>query len=242
MASQLNSPKTDAKAKRKLAHSVEAFHLRRFWPTSSGCEVFLRGRFGLLNTEQGDVLLRFELPRNARMGESDRMRQPWKDVAFLVNLLEQDAGSDLNKALPLRSSIDDPWLWIQWNKGSRIEMERLVRAYLVLTAPNNFSSWFHPHLSIDTAFSDSNGSNVKELLQRMKLQRLLHSAFEAVSSEDVKRIYSLTAYAWKRYHKPLEIRVDEPTSHERLEALLIWRDFLRDKLPPDEIERLLPTR
>ncbi len=49
-------------------------------------------------------------------------------------------------------------------------------------------------------------------------------------------------YAWKRYHKPLEIRVDEPTSHERLEALLIWRDFLRDKLPPDEIERLLTTR
>ncbi|RYX82624.1 hypothetical protein EON83_18820 [bacterium] len=34
--------------------------------------------------------------------------------------------------------------------------------------------------------------------------------------------------------------LEEPTQHERLEAFLMWRKFLNDKLPPEKVEALLP--
>ena len=64
--------------------------------------------------------------------------------------------------------------------------------------------------------------------------------FGPMRSEELCERYPCTEYRCRFDVVAFEVRLSQaPTQHERLEALLQLRDWLRDKAAPDEIERLL---
>ena len=76
------------------------------------------------------------------------------------------------------------------------------------------------------------------LLQRLSLW--LHDYFAPQPNEDLCARY-LCARQWLKPNQRsvCKVRIDAPTQHERLEALLQLRDWLADKATPAEIEALL---
>lgn len=72
-----------------------------------------------------------------------------------------------------------------------------------------------------------------------RLSRWLYDYFAPQRNDELCARYPC-ARDWAQGSYPIcEVRIDGPTQHERLEALLQLRDWLRDKATPDEIERLL---
>jgi len=208
----------------------------RFCPVNQTTELFLREGHGFYRSTAFPCLLRFSLPHHF-FGHDDPLTI---DAAKMRDLIsdwkEGDDFALLEKlALDGRTGLS----WLQWERGSWEELEPLLQALLVLRegrfyfVPNSTK----PQLDFKSALQFA---PTAKKIKPSKIAATLNLFFEARTSPELKRLY----------HEP-EIPSNAPmiemkspargdvSQHERLEALLLWRDFLRDKLPPEEIAALL---
>lgn len=84
----------------------------------------------------------------------------------------------------------------------------------------------------------NNTYQLVESLPLQKLSRWLHDYFAPKRNDELCMHY-LCARQWASSDALCEVRIDQPTQHERLEALLQLRDWLSDKAAPAEIDALL---
>ena len=87
------------------------------------------------------------------------------------------------------------------------------------------------------------GRHAYQLIENLPLQKLsrwLHHYFSPKLNDKLSAHY-LCAQQWAQspQHPVCEVRLGARTQHERLEALLQLRDWLRDKAAPAEIDALL---
>ncbi len=208
----------------------------RFCPISRTTELFLRDGHGFYRSSAFGRLLRFELPHQF-LGSGDPLTMNAPEIRRLIAGWKDSDEFALLETLALqgRSGLS----WLEWERGSWHELEPLLRALFVLV-DGRFR--FVP----DTENQNLNFKSALEIawpnkkLRSGKFAQVLSLFFEARTSRDLKRLYrepELPATA------PM-IELKSPpqgdiSQHERLEALFVWRDFLRGKIPDAEIKSLL---
>jgi len=210
----------------------------RFFPLDGGETLLLNQTYGFLRSPESPLmfhLLRFSLP--FQFWGSDNFLDV-KPPLFQERVEELKTWKGLVEARELICLPSDSWDWLQWKRGSRQELEPLLHSLLVLFA-GGFSFElspkhglnFHTMLWLETPHGKKH---------RETFAKVLAECFVATVNPQIPRAF-LTSEAESPFHEICLQRLpeQEPSQHERLEALLLWRDFLRDKLPPEEIAALL---
>lgn len=167
---------------------------------------------------------------------------PTNELVLQFRQLENAPESDFRSAKFWLQNYKDENSLFDWNNQWN-EIEALLRAMIRL---------FHH-------FEDENQSVRATLFQRAPNQklrfrsqmtpekspfpaRLFETLNASFSPHFIKRCHQ---WAYGNWSRPSEnsvpmINCEPPTNHEKLEAFLLWRDFLRGKIPESEIEFLLP--
>ncbi|RYG54259.1 hypothetical protein EON80_31900 [bacterium] len=233
--------KRDAAAK-KIGKALEAKRFWRFWPSSiNGGDLLLRRDFGLIRLPGKPFLARFNF-RAVFANASDVLFAEPEHVAMLVARVEKQA--DFQEALTWLCHYEDAWSNVSFNRGSRPQLEALLRGFWALfrSDDSQFSNWI---------YSPQNQTRSTLVWTPPLLQFPLDEQMEAVK----RRLFALIneeigampapqrrySHSGEPEHMALPCVVATlPSMHDRIEALLTWREFLSDKLPREEIEALLP--
>jgi hypothetical protein len=134
----------------------------------------------------------------------------------------------------------DDWSIIDWDETTRLKIERLLRGLYSLYTEGEEE--FPYGISLF-----GRGQNNSVLLAshtpRFKAPQKL---FDVMNRHLPLRFVSCRrSYHSGTWNKPSDyfpaLHFDEPTMHQKLEASLLWREFLTGKLPTDEIEAILPS-
>ncbi|BCM91337.1 hypothetical protein IAD21_03207 [Abditibacteriota bacterium] len=236
LLSQCNAANIDDN-RAKIENIVLGRQFWRWWQLPSGEECFLRKNYGIFRAPNGEFV-RFDFP--AVPGNIGRMAG--EDIEQFLKKLSTP-GSDLETAREwLKVSVQERVRQLLVLRGGDFgELEALIRGALILSGVP------------ETKFAMR---DVMIMPGRILLQ------YEAPRYETgyahpvdvffviLNRYFHLerTAQEWRGHDEfgdPADVpypiyTASQPNQHERLEALLVWRDFLRGKLPSEEIEKLLP--
>ena len=214
----------------RLQQAINGRQFWRYWQLPSGEDCFLRKNYGLFRTTSAE-LVRFNFPRafvNFADAKGEEIEQ------FLREL--EAPGSDLEAAkawskLPERERV---WRYLRLRGGRASELEELLRAALVLADTSHARFTFNIPLPGPVAWKHLNwwrGSRINQFLDILDVHFPLNRDAQDWRGHDA-------------FGDPMDVpypvfNSTEPTQHERLEALLLWRDFLRGKIPDAQIESLL---
>ena len=242
LGERLVHPRLQKSAAKKLGKALSAKRFWRFRSFSEG-ELFLRRGFGLIRLSEKPFLTRFNF-RGAFKNGGDVLYASPQRLENIGHELEQQA--DFRQSLRWLQDHEDEWSNVYFERGSRQQLELLLRGFWAIFRPPDsqyrewvytlFTSkagtffWYWPYASFG---GDERG--------QAATRRLLEMVNEAVVVKMVPR----TAYDSKgspTYLPRPRVHAPWPSQHDRMEALLLWREFLRDKLPPEEIEALLDRR
>ena len=222
-------------AEQRVLQAIQKEKAMRFWPMPNGEHLLLRQKEGFFNVPTSTFVLKFGIcrdffPADVLALSADELRQA-------VDKLEDTY--ELRFVRALMAQTREPRLWIDWVKGTGTEFESLALAAFVLTGVGEFrAEAAKPRQPLDLQeclrpFPEDENEVLIPFIN------VLSEFFEAQSSLHVRRLRN---YRCQQCPAPLwafDRRGDEPTQHERLEALLLWRDFLRGKMPDAETEALL---
>ncbi len=212
----------------------------RVWPLNDDECVFFRHKFFLFGFLDGERFARIEMPLPRPRNAHDCLHLKPNAVQSLVSFISEE---ELAEARPWIKNPTNACDYVDWNKGSRREFEQLMRGYALLFLPAQSRGM----LRVDfPPFADDGRSNFSNVFMPSRnpgvsayaltaFRALFADAFHVAPREFPK------GYARNGYHLDFSIGIERaaPTAHERLEALLLWRDFLRGKMPDAEIEALL---
>ncbi len=131
-------------------------------------------------------------------------------------------------------------------RGTYQEWQNICRllptAFVQPTNAGDAKSYFRFGIDGDlkAEIYQQSGRHAYQLIESLPLQKLarwFHEYFLPKRNDELYERY-LCARQWAQspQHPICEVRIDQPTQHERLEALLQLRDWLRDKATPTEIE------
>jgi len=222
-------------SEQRVLQVVQQEKALRFLPFDEG-EILLLGQSSsFLRSDESPLLLRFSLP--SRFWGSAKVLKI--EPSVLEKRVEKlRTWKDLLAARELIGKFLNSWEWLHWERGSYQEIEPLIKALLVLFA-GEFS--FSPSHKRTLNFTKTPHFYRPEGVERHPtFCYALGRSFSASVDPQILRIFiSPSKRASARLIRIQRRPEDEPTAHERLEALLLWRDFLRDKLPPEEIAALL---
>jgi hypothetical protein len=224
------------KSGRKVWHdAIEHNQLLRAFFVQHGEAVFLREQDAIVHIEGASIGAQFHL--------ADRWKQslfsPQKRLEQIVNLQSEDPGSDLNAArrwLEGDSKWQSEWQVRDRNGCSPEEVWNILKAFsFVFELHGQEYVYFrgaprNPRVSIAIACKDESA----HVLTTQFLNRVFSLE---IQQRRCVRGYSGWLESWTTGSRALSF--DEPTQHERLEAFMVWRNFLRDNVPPEEIEALL---
>ena len=227
---------------RKIEREMIAPHALRYWPLEN-CELFFRSRHGLVRTQESAGLARFEVSResyspNRLLTDSDTFSDT------LQKIIEQSHDKIEAVLRWLRQSErEQGWHTVQWPWGTHDELRNLLRAMAVLVRQPEHENFlwqcevrpdFRSGIILRKPYSHH--AIPKRAFYRTFLLYLSDN-FPAVS-ESVT-LYNRNGVEAGQIWPLVELSSGMPSQHEKLEALLTWRDFLRDKIPAAEIDELL---
>ena len=236
-----------------FASAFRNFTLWRCVQLSERDLVFKRGRRNIYSSLQAPLEPRGHWPLGASFQVPDSfsaglekpkkgLLSPTNELVLQFRQLENAPESDFNSAKLWLQNYKDENSLFDWNNQWN-EIEGLLRAMIHL---------FH-------RFENENQSVRAMMFQRAPNQKLRFrsqmapekSPFPAQLFEILNASFSphftkrCHQWAYGNWGRPAENSVpiifcQAPTNHEKLEALMLWRDFLRGKIPESEIESLLP--
>ena len=148
------------------------------------------------------------------------------------------------------SSFEKAWSQLSWQRGSRRELENLTRAM----AHSDIQFWReHDWWATNYQFFADGQSKVhsvrgRELFMTSPPARIMRlgQLFLNHNCATLQRPPLLPALTPARSFSPdgdafLHLRFSAPSQHERLEAHLVLRAWLADKVSPSEAKQLLPA-
>ena len=209
------------------------------------CDLFFQMDFGVvrlpakIGIEQEfarfDLSNHFSSPHNRLTSASELqsiIRDSLSEIKRLKNVLNQ----------PRQSRV----LWsINWLWGTQEELERLLLSMaIIVRQPQNDSEEWHYQLMNNFRGNmiwnhyDSN-SKVDVPLCEPFFNCLKRYFPVEISCQVIYTIHNIGDLHHGYVGPLLNLSTKNVTAHEKLEALLTWRDFLRDKIPATEIDELL---
>lgn len=204
----------------------------RWWQLESGEECFLRAKYGIFRAHTGEFV-RFDYPSR------------FSDVAYA----KADEIETFLQSEELRPELEAAQRWSQTPLRERVrqlltlrggsfdEFEALIQGALVLSGAQEARFEMRDVMIMPGRILLSSVSPWRQAHPVDKFFDILNAHFHL----------ERTTREWRGHDEfgdPDEVPYpiytsSQPNQHERLEAQLNWRDFLCDKLPEDEITRLL---
>ena len=227
--------KSHQSARGILLPEFEKRNLWRFLAVDDGREFLLSLDFALMRHEGAAFWLRLNWLDPVFHDLDELMFDKIKASDSLEERLE-DGTKDWESALQLFNQ-KDWWSRVECSKGSIEELRRLVEAYVVVWG-NSVNIKSVKDLRLQSLLEVPKNSSSEQKRANQQIVKLLDSHFRLRVKNVAERMYVESGKSVER----LELKLNppsEPTEHDRLEALLVWRDFLRDKMPSEEIEALL---
>lgn len=241
-----------------LAHALKVKDLWRLYPMPNNERVLLgcSWKRDLVFVEGQNIGAGFVLPFDPRLNTMQkRMFADANEVSNLLHLLRSvpdpthlslaerlanEPDSDLNKARRWLAHADNEWALLDISSSRRQQLESLLSAMIVLSTPhNNILSG-----SQFCLFQRASGNTVRIYYNGSRLRvpaSLLHFLNDHFRVKFVNRKRTRAYSSWYDCTSNLP-RISfsgSVSKRKKKEALLVWREFLRDKLPPAEIELLL---
>ncbi len=216
-----------------LEEAIKLGQLRRALPLGAEETIFLRPEEGIVHFHNRDYGAAFS-PRFPARGD---------DLRALLWMSPEQLAARTPAFLGDHSYYENARRWLRNHperspdiavaQGTRRDLELLLRALSQLF-PDEDEAVGHLYLCF-----------AREEFQMQHLEGI-ERHFQAPSYCFHPRvIYRHRVRGFSGWHRGFEGSPDfeevAPSQHERLEALLVWRDFLRDKMTPAEIESLLST-
>lgn len=164
-----------------------------------------------------------------------RIQEPESEPQFAVWWAELSDAEKFDLIFPLATEN-----YQEWQNICRLLPTALVEW------PDNLNKKLYARFGVSgevkANFFEKSGRASYQLIESPALQRLsrwLHEYFSPQRNDELCERY-LCARQWSENTRSVcEVRSDQFTQHERLEALLQLREWLRDKAKPSEIEALL---
>ena len=210
----------------KIFQTVRGRFFWRFWLLKNGEECFLRKRCGLLRVKgelvRFDFLLAFDHFSRAK---------PQEIASLLGSCVCETEAARRWGQMSQHERINQ---LVTVEGGTYEQLTALISSAFVLCEPRHGS---YP-LQLNTP------GKVSLQLFFIWGQTRLDSMLKVLSHHFSLKTEMQLWRGCDSFGDPIDVPCPEFSSgetshHEKLEALLVWRDFLRDKLPPDEIEALL---
>jgi len=247
LGAKLQKPRTLRTSINKVRGAFHSRRLWRMWPLESGETAFVRGEFGLIRFAGERRLVRFEIPKGAFQNALQALEASEERLDSLFQQLQKDEDSDFNAARRWHEKHRDEWASLEFRRGSREELEALLQAMAPLFLdPKRAMFWiWTPSIKPHCALLDLRKPFSLNLLWWNTSCKVAAERIGAIMDEEFE--VHMDTSRWRGYDFRGEqagrvlpqLRFAEATMHERMEALLCLRDFLRDKLPPEQIAALL---
>ena len=208
------------------------------------CDLFFRADFGVVRLK-GKVggeqeFARFALPT--------AFSSPHKCLSSSLELRRviEDSLAEIERLKMILKQPPESRVWwsISWNWGTQQELEKLLRAMAILVRQpqHELEEWYYqlrshfqgqvtpfPHHSAPSIHLDS----FRPFLNHLKLCTPCKISFTTIY--DIHNIASLEPHYW---WPSLNLSTKMPTAHEKIEAWMLWQDFLTGKIPTAEIKKL----
>lgn len=244
---KLQKLRTQRTTGNRVRGAFRSRRLWRMWPLESGETAFLRGEFGLIRFAGERRLVRFEMPTRAFQSALQALEASEERLDSLFQQLQLDEDSDFNAARRWHEKHRDEWDSLEFQRGSREELEAILKAMApLLLDPKQPYYWiWNPSIKPDCSLLDLRRPFPSYILYWNKSCQIAAERIGALMDEEFE--VHMDTSRWRGYDlrgDPAgrvlpQLRFTDGTMHERMEALLSLRDFLRDKLPPEEIAALL---
>ncbi len=236
---QLMFPRQSKKVIHRIKKQISSNYVRKYYPIAEDCEMFLFGLSGLVRFRQVEGLLGVTLP--------------CENVPALNLLSSSPSLSDVIQCVHPRiekirhaiccSLSERCWSNINWPYGTHQQLRILLRAMatLIRQPEHGMGQWrFQLRNRFDSAIFLEN-SSVSGIMPDKTIYEAFLQCLRSYFPIRIERLVFCTSRGITREEiwPQAIISSGMPTQHEKLEALLTWRDFLRDKIPAAEIDGLL---
>jgi hypothetical protein len=222
---------------KRLLRNLVSQNYWRFWPLDEERELVLSLDFALMRQINADFWLRLDWLSPFFKNADELLHRA--DISGVESALEP-AESAWSFVSELIQSQEEHWHWFECSRGDIEELKRVVWAYMTLSG-HYFNSCQSGNFRFGSILRAPHDASANEWRLLRRVCELLDKHFRLRLNPLARRVYTREGKLRKRPN--LYIRRPTPASHhERLEAFLLWRDFLHGKLPPEEIELLLATQ
>lgn len=208
------------------------------------CDLFFRDDFGVvrLQGKKGgeQEFARFELlnpfsSSHNKLASAVELQRIIEDSLPEIELLK-----DILKSPPEQRILRT----VHWPWGTQQELEKLLRAMAtIIRQPQH--SWYEWYYYVANRFREPIITDPRYV--NPQISGLEHNPFLSclkryfpveVSELTIYTIHNIESYDEMNYSPIIKISKGMPTSHEKIEAWMLWQDFLTEKIPPAEIEKL----
>lgn len=229
------SPVNRRHLQQRLAKNLASRNLWRFWPWDEERELLIRNEYALIRRTDADFWLRLDwLHPFFDSGDEWLFRA---DVLGVERALES-CGLEWDFVADLMSQRENQWHWLECARGDMSELKHGLWAYMTLSG-HYLNSFERGDLRFRSLLRVPYDAPSLEWLQLRRVAELLDAHFTLRLNRFARRVYKRDGRPKKRPEIYIRPQL-APSAHERLEALLLWRDFLRGKVSDAEAETLLP--
>lgn len=228
-----------------FSEAMDSGQIRRAWPLPKTQQLFFDAHNGLVHRRGLNYAAGLNLPapmlwntaKDYLLASGDEVERRIED-----HLLQDES---FLRAQHWIANFNKNWGGVELQRGSFDELENLIVSLSLLLSPMALPEqklsrprlllWFgsvqdEPALYLRCKIAEGAVSSrlLDVLNAHFEPKQAGHYWVRGFSQWGPSWALGTPSFSWK-----------ESTAHERLEALLLWHDFLRDKLPPEEIAALL---
>ena len=224
-------------ARKLLSAEFEKHNFWRYYVLEDGREFLLALDYALMRHEGASFWLRLEWTETLFHDQDELLFGKIKSPGLVEDRL-QDATDDWKSAM--QCSVDGIW-WnrMECSRGSIELLQSLIEAYVVLWG-NPVRNSLAKDQKIETLLGLPKDAPKEGQQIATRIGKLLDQNFRIKPKNFAGRMFLESGKSVERPQLLIEPPIDV-TEHQRLEALSMWREFLKGKMTAQEVEMLLPT-
>lgn len=234
-ANLLSSPNESERVAQQIKQELAKFQVWRM-AFLENCDVFLKQEIGLVRRGKEREFAKFELP-NPFSSPHNALTSPVELQIVVENSLPEIGRLKQVLNQPPEARV---WFNVNWAWGTSQELEGLLQAMATLIRqPQHGSSEWQYHLK--NRFSSpitSRPYNYKLIPNPASYFPFLLCLGRYFPVEVNKLVIYDKRGSYKENWPTINFSTKMPTSHEKIEAWMLWQDFLTGKIPPEEIKKL----
>ncbi len=222
-------------ARKLLSAEFEKHNFWRYYVLEDGREFLLALDYALMRHEGAPFWLRLEWTETLFHDQDELLFGKIKSPGLVEDRL-QDATDDWKSAM--QCFVDGIW-WnrMECSRGSIEQLQNLIEAYVVLWG-NPVSNSLAKDQKVETLLGLPKDAPKEGQQIASRIGKLLDQNFRIKPKNFAGRMFLESGKSVERPQLLIEAPTDV-TEHQRLEALSMWREFLKSKLTAQEVETLL---